>query len=325
MSVINAAVYQFSTGLKTADIALSDASEALASSLDNFVWVGLQEPDAQELLLLKKEFDLHELALEDSTRKQHRPKIEFYGDTIFIVLRTARLQSDNIALGHTYLFISKRYVVSIRQGASSSYSSLRTLCEQNPRMMKHGSMYILYAILDFVVDNYYPVVDELNDHLKALEQDIFGNTFKKKTIRHLYDLRRQLVDLRLATNPLHDICSNLLRLDDSKIPRALVPYLRDINDHLLRIDDLINVQSEMLNAAMDVNMAMVSASQNEVVKRLAAWAAILALPTMIASFYGMNFEFMPELKWHYGYPAVLTVMAVGCVYLWRRMRRVGWL
>ncbi|MES2919889.1 MAG: magnesium/cobalt transporter CorA [Pseudomonadota bacterium] len=325
MSVVNCVVYSRKSGHKLEDIPLDQVSEALAGNPDHFVWVGLHEPDVVEMRLVEDEFGLHELAVEDATRTQHRSKIEVYGDTLFVVVRTARMENEDIVLGHTSVFVGPRYVLTVRQGASLSYAPVRQRCEKHPEQLRHGPAYVLYALLDFVVDNFYPVVEGLSQHLRDIEKDIFGSTFKRKTIRHLYELKGELVDMKLAVGPMQDVCGYLLRSDEKVMPRALTPYLRDINDHVLRINDVLNAQSEMVKVAMDVNMAMVTVAQNEVVKRLAAWAAILALPTMIASFYGMNFEYMPELKWHFGYPITLAVMAGGCVYLWRRLRRAGWL
>jgi magnesium transporter len=325
MSLVNCVVYNRQTGRKQADIPLDQVSEALAENPDHFVWVGLHEPDAVEMRLVETEFGLHELAVEDATRTQHRSKIEAYDDTLFVVVRTARLESDDIRMGHTSVFVGPRYVLTVRQGASLSYAPVRMRCEKSPDMMRYGPAYILYALLDFVVDNFYPVMEGLSDHLKAIEQDIFGSTFRRKTVRHLYDLKYELVGMKLAVAPMQDVCGYLLRSDTKVMPRALTPYLRDINDHVLRINDVVNAQSEMVKVAMDVNMAMVTVGQNDVVKRLAAWAAILAIPTMIASFYGMNFEVMPELKWHYGYPLVMGVMGGGSFLLWRRLKRAGWL
>ncbi len=325
MSVVNCVVYNRKTGDKVGDIPVDQVSEALQENPDHFVWVGMHEPDAVEMKLLKEEFGLHELAVEDATRPQHRPKIESYGDTLFVVVRTARLENDDICLGHTYIFVGPHYVLTVRQGPSFSYAPVRQRCEQTPKMMKLGPAWVLYAILDFVVDNYYPVMEDLNTYLKSIEHDIFGVTFRRKTVKHLYELKRDLVNMRMAATPMQDICGYLMHVDEKMMPKAVYPWLRDINDHVLRINDVINAQSEMVKVAMDVNMAMVTTTQNEVVKRLASWAAILAVPTMIASFYGMNFEFMPELKWHYGYPVTLVVMALGCAVLWRRLRRAGWL
>lgn len=326
MSVVNCAVYNRRSGQKQADIPIDEVSEALAGNPDHYVWVGLHEPDAVEMKLVAEEFGLHELAVEDATRLQQRPKIEAYGETLFVAVRTARLENDDICIGHTYIFVGPRYVLTVRQGASLSYSTVRQRCEQNTKQMKLGPGYILYALLDFVVDNYFPVVEDLDHYLKSIEHELFTNTFRRKTVQHLYDLKRELVRLRMAVVPLQDISSFLMHHADTQlVPKVIYPYLRDINDHVLRLTDLINAQSEMLKVAMDVNLAMVSVGQNEVVKRLASWAAILAVPTMIASFYGMNFEYMPELKWHFSYPVVLGVMLGSCIILWRRLRKAGWL
>ncbi len=326
MSVINCVVYNRKTGLKVGDVPIDQVSEALEESPDHFVWVGLHEPDAPLMRLVSEEFGLHELAVEDSSRQSHRPKIEAYGETLFVVVRTARLENDNILFGNTYAFVGERYLLTVRHGASISYASVRQRCEQTPRLMKLGPAYMLYAILDFVVDNYFPVVEDLDHYLKDIEHGLFEATFRRDTIHHLYELKRELVRLRMAATPLQDICGYLMhQAEPQLVPKALKPYLRDVDDHVLRIGDFINTQSEMLKVAMDVNLAMVSVGQNEVVKRLASWAAILAVPTMIASFYGMNFEYMPELRWHYGYPITLSVMLLGCALLYRRLRRARWL
>jgi magnesium transporter len=326
MSVVNCAAYSRKTGRKVADMPVDQVSETLAADTDHFVWVGLHEPDAAMMKLVQEEFDLHDLAVEDASRTYQRPKLEVYGDSLFVVLRTARLEEDDINFGITYLFLGARYILTIRQGASLSHAQVRAQCEQTPRLMRHGPGYVLHAVLDFVVDNYFPVVDDMGAHLHAIENEIFAETFKKHTIRHLYDLKSDMVKLRLAVTPLQDISNYLLNhKDDKLIPRPTLPYFRDIHDHVLRILDAIDAQSEMLKVAMDVNMALVSVGQNEIVKRLASWAAILAIPTMIASFYGMNFEVMPELKWHYGYPVAMSVMLAGCVWLYRRLKRARWL
>ncbi|RZU37151.1 magnesium transporter [Fluviicoccus keumensis] len=326
MGVVNCAAYSRKTGKRVAEMPIDQVSETLAADSDNFVWVGLHEPDAALMKLVQEEFGLHDLAVEDASRQYQRPKLEVYGDSLFVVVRTARLEQDDICFGITYIFLGARYILTIRQGASLSYSSVRHQCEHNNRLMRHGPGYVLHALLDFVVDNYFPVADDMGAHLHAIENEIFAESFKKPTIRHLYDLKTDMVKLRLAVTPLQDISSYLLNHPDEKlIPRAILPYYRDIHDHVLRILDAIEAQSEMLKVAMDVNMALVTVGQNEIVKRLASWAAILAIPTMIASFYGMNFDFMPELHWHFGYPVAMTVMLLGCLWLYRRLKRARWL
>lgn len=326
MGVVNCAAYSRKTGRKVADMPVDQVSETLAADSDYFVWVGLHEPDPALMKLVQDEFGLHDLAVEDASRVYQRPKLEVYGDSLFVVVRTARLEQDDIHFGITYVFLGPRYILTVRQGASLSHASVRAQCEQNPRQMRHGPGYVLHAVLDFVVDNYFPVADDMGAHLHAIENEIFAESFKKHTIRHLYDLKADMVKLRLAVTPLQDISSYLLNHPDDKlIPRAILPYFRDIHDHVLRILDAIDAQSEMLKVAMDVNMALVSVGQNEIVKRLASWAAILAIPTMIASFYGMNFDYMPELHWHFGYPVTLIVMLLACLWLYRRLKGAKWL
>ncbi|PTQ89323.1 magnesium/cobalt transporter CorA [Agitococcus lubricus] len=326
IGVVNCVAYSRKTGQKIADIPLADVSETLAADADAYVWVGLYQPNALLLQEVQSEFGLHDLAVEDALRQHQRPKAEAYGDSVFIVVRTARLESDDICFGETHIFAGARYVITVRQGASLSYAPVRQHCEQNPKQMRYGTGYILYALLDFVVDNYFPVTEDLGTHLQALEREIFADTFKRQTIRHLYDLKADLVRLRMAVTPLQDICNFLMHHTDvALVPRGILPYFRDIHDHSLRIHDAIDAQSEMLRVAMDVNLALVSVGQNEIVKRLASWAAILAIPTMIASFYGMNFDNMPELHWRLGYPFAMLTMFVGCLWLYRRLKRAKWL
>jgi magnesium transporter len=265
------------------------------------------------------------LVVEDAHRAHQRPKLEEHENALFIVMHTARLVGEEAKLGETHVILGPRFIISIRHGASQSYASVRERCEHNPKMMMHGPGYILHAIMDFVIDNYFPVVEAYRSHLRHLEGDIFEGAFRRHTIRRLYDLKRDLVHLRLAASPMQDICNELMHIDTELVANDMTPYFRDIYDHVVRINDAVDAITEMLSAALEVHLALITVGQNEVVKRLASWAAILAVPTMIASFYGMNFDVMPELRWPYGYPMTLGVMTLLCVLLYRRLRRAGWL
>lgn len=323
--MVNCVLYDRVAGKRVRDLTLAEIPGVLADTSDTFVWVGLHEPDEALMLQVQQAFDLHELAVEDAHRAHQRPKLERYGKSIFVTMHTARMEGEDIRFGETHAFLGPRYLVTIRHGASASYASVRTRYEQNPELVRYGPGYVLYAIIDFVVDNYFPVVEDFRHHLQTLEGAIFGGTFQRKTIRHLYELKGQLIKLQLAFTPLQDVCNELTHFEQELIPHEIRPYFRDVHDHVLRINDAVDALSEMLSAALDVNLALVTVGQNEVVKRLASWAAILAVPTLIASLYGMNFQDMPELGWHYGYPVVIAGMVLVSAGLYVKLRKSKWL
>ena len=291
-------------GTRIGDISLDEISDVLAKP-DTFVWVGLVEPDEDLLEKLQEEFCLHDLAIEDAHNAHQRPKIEAYGDSLFIVAQTAQVVSGSIEFGETHIFVGKRYLVTVRHGASLSYAPARRSCEQSPDMLSFGSSYALYSVLDFIVDNFMPIVRSFKEDLQELEEDIFEDTFKRETIRRLYNLKKELVTLRLAIGPLQDILNQLTRMFPGLIRDEVRPYFRDVYDHAARINESTDTMREMLTAALSVNLSLVTVAQGEVVKRLAGWAALLAAPTLLTSWYGMNFAHMPELDKAWGYPAII--------------------
>ncbi|HEY2396301.1 MAG TPA: magnesium/cobalt transporter CorA [Rudaea sp.] len=311
-------------GRKLRDITLDEISDFVQDP-DAFVWVGLHEPDEVLLEKLQEEFGLHDLAIEDAHNAHQRPKVELYDDSLFIALHTAQVIAGKIVFGETHLFVGRNYLVTVRHGASLSYAPARKSCEQNRELLSLGPSYALYSVLDFIVDNFTPIVDSFKQELHELEQDIFEDTFKREVVERLYLLKRELVTLRLAVSPLQDILNQLVRLHGGLIREEIRPYLRDVFDHATRISDSTNAMGELLTAAMSVNLAMVSVGQNEVVKRLAGWAALLAAPTLIASWYGMNFHHMPELDKPYAYPTLITLTVAICVGLFWWLRRSKWL
>jgi len=321
--VVNCVSYS-TDGRKIGDITLDEISNVLEKS-DTFVWVGLVEPDESLLEKLQEEFGLHDLAIEDAHNAHQRPKIEAYGDSLFIVAQTAQVVAGAIEFGETHIFVGKRYLVTIRHGASLSYAPARKSCEQSPDMLMSGPSFALYAVLDFIVDNIMPIVRSFKEDLQELEEEIFEDTFKRGTIRRLYNLKKELVTLRLAIGPLQDILNQLTRLYPGLIRDEVRPYFRDVYDHAARINESTDTMREMLTAALSVNLSLVTVAQGEVVKRLAGWAALLAAPTLMTSWYGMNFHSMPELDKPWGYPAMIafTVMICGGLYL--VLRRAKWL
>ncbi|MDY7579817.1 magnesium and cobalt transport protein CorA [Herbaspirillum sp. RTI4] len=320
--VVNCVVYQ--NGKKLRDITIEEISDVLEQE-GTFVWVGLLEPDAAMMREIQKEFGLHDLAVEDAYAAHQRPKIEEYGDTLFVVVQTAQLDAAEVVFGETHIFLGPRFVVTVRHGASRSYAAVRKLCENVPERLAHGPSYVMYSIIDFVVDHYQPVMDDLEARFVKFETALFEQESEEGHLKDLYQLKRQLIKLRSGIAPVVEICSQLLRFHDGFIPKDSRVYYRDIQDHVVRLLDTGDRLREMIAAAMQVDLAQVTIRQNEVVKRLAGWGAILAIPTMVFSLYGMNFKFMPELEWHWAYPTVLVGIVVSCSWLFARLRRVGWL
>lgn len=320
--VVNCAVYRDG---RRRDIALDEISDVLAVDDGSFVWVGLHEPEDRILDKLQEEFCLHDLAIEDAQHAHQRPKIEAYGDSLFAVMHTVQLVDDRIRYGETYAFLGRRYLVTVRHGASQSYAPVRARCEREPELLALGPAYGLYAVLDFVVDNYQPIVEAFRDELNTLEQDIFTEDFRRDTVVKLYELKRELTLMRMAVSPLQDVVGFLSRSHGGVIPDEVSPYFRDVLDHVRRGDDAVDTIREMLTAAMSVNLSLVTVAQGEVVKRLAGWAALLAAPTLIASWYGMNFEHMPEFPGRYSYPVLIAIVGVVCsgLYLW--LKKIRWL
>ena len=321
--VINCAVYD--RGGKRHDVSLDAISDVLSVDDGSFVWVGLYEPEEVLLDKLQEEFGLHDLAVEDAQHAHQRPKIEAYGNSLFVAVHTAQVIDDRIRFGETHAFLGPRYLVTVRHGASLSYSPVRARVEREPELLALGPAYALYAVLDFIVDNYLPIVSEFRDSLNALEQDVFAETFRRDTIVKLYELKRELTQLRLAVAPMQDILSQLTRIHGALIPDEVRLYFRDVLDHALRVNESTDTLREMLTAAMSVNLSLVTIAQGEVVKRLAGWAALLAAPTLIASWYGMNFVHMPELAGRYSYAVLIGVVAVICIGLYAYLKKVRWL
>jgi magnesium transporter len=320
--IVNCAVYE--NGVKLRDITVDEISDELARD-GTFVWVGLLEPSVALITQLQTEFGLHDLAVEDAYTAHQRPKLEEYGDHLFLVLQTASLLDGVVTFGETHIFLGSNFIVTVRHGASRSYAKVREHCESAPDRLTKGPSYVLYSIMDFVVDNFQPIMDDLEARFEQYENDLFARDSGTEHLQDLYQLKRQLIKLRGAAVPLLDICNQLLRFHSEIISKDGRVYYRDIYDHVARVTETSDRLREMVAAAMQVDLAQITIRQNEVVKRLAGWGAILAIPTMVFSLYGMNFKVMPELEWRWSYPVVLIGITLSCAYLYRRLRRVGWL
>lgn len=324
-SIINSAAY--CNGVRVADVPIPDLGDAWRYS-DRFLWVGLYEPSEALLSHIQEAFGLHDLAIEDAHNAHQRPKLEVYHDSMFVVLRTARLSEGGehrIEFGETHVFLGPRYIVTVRHGSLKSHVGLRARCEAAPEMLAKGEGFVLHNLMDFIVDQYFPIIHALEEELDKLEEQIFSGTFVRSFTTRLYHLRRDLLSLKQAVTPLIDVSSHLARTNYPMIPAETRPYFQDVHDHVIRIVELIDNLQQLSHIALEANFALVSVAQNDDTKRLAAWAAIIAVPTLIAGLYGMNFKFMPETEWAYGYPVAVGTMFLICGLLYRWFRKVHWL
>ncbi len=321
--LVNCAAYR--DGKKVADIAREDIHKYLREP-GTFVWVALKDPTPEELDEMRREFGLHELAVEDARHGHGRPKLEEYGDSLFAVMKTVEYEGDELTVGEISIFVGKNYVLSVRTRTREGFANVRARAEREPHLLKHGSAFVLYALIDTVVDRYFPVLERLQDELEAVERHIFeGGTPARENIEALYALKRKLMVLRHAVGPLHEATGKLYGGRVPSIVAGTQDYFRDIYDHLFRINQSIDSLREMLTTAISVNLSLITVHENETMKQLAAYAALLAIPTMIAGIYGMNFDFMPELRWRFGYPLTLGVIFAADGYLLYRFKKAGWI
>jgi magnesium transporter len=341
--VVTCAAY--AAGRRIGDVALDNIRDVLARN-DAFIWIGLYEPDEDLLRVVQREFGLHDLAIEDAHRAHQRPKLEQYEDSLFVVLRTAQLVDPDpqrrLGFGETHVFVGRQYLVTVRHGSHRSHTELRARCEASPGLLAKGPGFVLYALMDFLVDQYFPIVAVLEEDVGDLEEQLIGDAdqpVNRRTLTQIYRLKRDLLALKRAVAPLVEVCNRLTRFDFDLIPDDTRPYFRDVFDHVMRINEMIDNLRELLTTAFEVNLSMVSIDENHEMKRLAefsveqnrdmrrlaAWAAIIALPTLIAGVYGMNFQAMPELSWWFGYPLALGLMAVCSLGLFVGFKHSGWL
>jgi magnesium transporter len=322
--LISCRVYE--NGLKLADIPTTEIHLNLGKP-GRFVWVALRDPEPQELAQMQQEFGLHELAVEDALHGHQRPKVEEYGDCLFAVVHTLELDeaSGTLHEGEVNIFAGTDYVLSIRKRTREGFREVRERAEREPHLLREGPGYVLYALMDKIVDRYFPILEVLENELERIEDRIFGGEPARANVEALYDLKRKLMLLRHAAAPLYEAMGKLYGGRVPAITTGTQDYFRDVYDHLFRINQSIDTLRDMLTTAISVNLSLVSMNESETVKRLASYGALVAVPTMIAGIYGMNFEFMPELHWRFGYPLSLSVMAVVDAYLFYRFRKVGWI
>ncbi|HEX2010313.1 MAG TPA: magnesium and cobalt transport protein CorA [Roseateles sp.] len=320
--LINCAVYR--EGHKLADLAPDEVGRHLDQP-DTFVWVALRDPDAAELEPWRRLFNLHPLAVEDALKGQQRPKVEEYGESLFVVMHLIDWVGGELQRGEVSVFVGPGYVLSVRQHSKLHFLGVRERAEREPELLRQGPSFVLYALMDSVVDRYFPIVDLLESELEEIEQSIFTNGAARDNIQRLYGLKQRLMQLRRAVAPMLEMLS---KLHGGRIPPICSKsehYFRDVADHLARIHGAIEAVRETIATAIQANLSMVAIEDSDVTKRLAAWAGIFAIATAFAGIWGMNFEAMPELKWRWGYPLALSLITTVCVGLWWRFRRAGWL
>ncbi|TYC16752.1 magnesium/cobalt transporter CorA [Actinomadura syzygii] len=304
---------------------ISDAFDLAREEGDCFVWIGLFEPDEEEFELVKDELQLHPLAAEDAVSAHQRPKLERYDDTLFIVLKTLTYidETSDIEVGEIMVFLGPDFVVTVRHGAGNPLGPVRKRLEDSPEMLMHGATSVLYAVCDEVVDRYGIVAHEVEVDIIGLEKAVFDPHARDVT-EDVYSLKREVLEFRAAEDPLVPVLTEIVkgRVAECGSTRE---YFRDVLDHLLRVDEQVDAHNELLNSVLTAHLALLGKRQNEDMRKISAWAAIIAVPTAIAGIYGMNFNQMPELHWRYGYPLVIVTMAVACTLLFRRLRKSGWL
>ena len=323
--LINCVVYQ--NGSKLADIPVAEISDYLGRA-DTFVWVAMQDATAAELAEMQHEFGLHELAVEDARHGHQRPKIEEYGASLFSVLHLVEMPAageKELNVGEVDIFTGNNYVLSVRNRSQQGFLGVRQRCENEPELLKHGSGFVLYALMDAVVDRYFPIIDALETELETIEADIFTKRTARSNIERLYDLKRRTMVLKHAVAPLLEATGKLYGGRVPTICMGFQDYFRDVVDHLARINSLVDTMRETITTAIQVNLAMATIEESEITKRLAAWASIFAVSTSLAGIWGMNFENMPELKWQYGYLVALGTIVVSCSLLYWRFRKARWL
>ncbi len=320
--LINCVAYQ--DGNKLSDISIAEISDYLKRP-DCFVWVALKDAEPAELEQMQEEFHLHDLAVEDAMKGHQRPKVEEYGDSLFVVVKTAEMVEGTVHIGELDIFVGSNYVLSVRNRSTQGFLGVRARCEQEPEQLRKGSAFVLYALMDAVVDRYFPVVEALESELELIEEKIFNKGSQRANIERLYELKREVVMLKHVVSPLMESVGKLYGGRVPSLCESTRDYFRDVGDHLYRINALADAFRETIVTAIQGNLSMVTIEESEVNKRLAAWAAIFAVATAFFGLWGMNFKVMPELSWKYGYPASILMVGSVCGYLYYRFRKSGWL
>ena len=318
------AAYLYRHGRRVREISLDERVDC-PSDRSEFVWIGLADPCAADVEILRNLYGLHPLAVEDALKDGQLPKVDVYGDQLFVIGRTARLEAGALVYGQTAVFLGHSHIITVRQGSTRSHQPLREQLEASPDLLRQGADYVLHAVLDFIVDGYLPAVAAIEDEVAGMEQRTIDAFLERSEIARLFTLRRELMRFGRILVPMEEVARKLARNDMPGIDGEARHYFSDVLDHVRRVEAMTSGLREVLTSVFEFSNLMEQQRTGAITRQLAAWAAILAVPTAVAGIYGMNFEHMPELKWIYGYPAVLTAIAVACSGLYWKFRRVGWL
>jgi magnesium transporter len=321
--IVDSAIYV--DGQRAAGLASLDETYEACRTREGVAWIGLYKPTAEEFESVAQEFELHPLAVEDALDAHQRPKLERYGGTLFVVLKPARYLDDveRVEFGEIHIFLGENFVITVRHSESPDVGMVRQSLEADPELLRRGPEAILHAIMDRIVDDYGPVVDGLENDIQEIEAEVFGGN--ANVSRRVYELSREVIQFQRATQPLKEVLGQLLRGEAIEVDDEVRRYLRDVQDHVLLVTERLAGFRELLQNILSVNLTMVSLSQNEQVKKISAWAAILFAPTLVGTVYGMNFDHMPELHWTLGYPFALALMALISVVLYLSFKRHGWM
>jgi magnesium transporter len=322
MTVIAARIYR--DGRLLTDVDISKPLPTLEKKED-FIWIGLCKPDEATLLHIQKHFGLHALAVEDALDPRHLPKMESYGDHLFVVARTVHLEDGRIAYGNTAIFVGRQFIITVRHGSERDHGPIRQQLEVTPWQLKHGPDYVIHAILDFIVDGYFEVIDVVEEQVLAMEDHALESFLDHGQTAKLFSLRRDLFRLQRILGPMEDLANRFINIDLPQVDANIDPYFRDLADHVRRVNYRVAGLRDTLTSVIETSSLLEQQRQGVITRQLAAWAAILAVPTAIAGIYGMNFKFMPELDTRYGYFLILGVMATICGGLYFRFKRAGWL
>jgi magnesium transporter len=321
VSVVAARIYREGRLLSDVDIAKTIPH----LEKNDFIWIGLSEPDEITVKRIQEHFGLHPLAVEDALDPKHLPKMESYGDHLFVVARTVHLENERIAYGNTAIFVGRQFIITVRHGSMRGHSPVRQQIEATPWLLKHGPDYVLHALLDFIVDGYFGVIDVVEEQVLAMEDHALDSFLDRAQTARLFTLRRDLFRLQRILGPMEDLANRFINIDLPQVDANIDPYFRDLADHIRRVSYRVAGLKDTLTSVIETSGLLEQQRQGAITRQLAAWAAILAVPTAIAGIYGMNFDIMPELRWEYGYYAIVGAMALICLTLYIRFKRAGWL
>jgi magnesium transporter len=322
MSVVAAYVYRDGVRVREVDL-VAPASLDLAAH--EFAWIGLYDPTEEELRILQERFRLHPLAVEDALSAHQLPKVDVYGDQLFVVAKTAHLEDGGIGYGETHIFVGKSHIITVRHGSARSHHPLREQLEAAPAHLRHGSDYVLHAVLDYIVDGYFPIIESIEEEVLAMERRALDAFLSRAEVTRIFNIRRELMRFKRMLGPMEEVASRLEHHDMPCIDAEVRLYFRDVRDHVRRVASQADALRDVLSSVFEVASLLEQERQGSITRRLAAWAAILAVPTAVAGVYGMNFEFMPELHWRFGYPATILLIVAICVVLYAKFKQSNWL